>query len=256
VTSLKEAQAKGAMALFGEKYGERVRQVTIADYSRELCGGCHVGRTGEIGYLRIEAEQAVASGTRRVEAVTGALAYRHAEHDRALLRDLAAKLGAPKDALPERIAALQEEAKRLRESQAKQSKEATQDRLRDLVRKAREEADRDGRPPLLIAKVDVGSKDEMRDAREFAAKELHDGLTALVSVNERYAAVATAVGAALTKVLSAGDWANNAAKLAGGRGGGKPDRAEAGLKDLTKERDVLDQLQRDGENALRSMNLG
>ena len=253
VTSLKEAQAKGAMALFGEKYGERVRQVTIDDYSRELCGGCHVRRTGEIGYLRIESEQAVASGTRRVEAVTGALAYRHAEHDRALLRELAAKLGAPRDALVERIAALQDEAKRLRDAHAKASQQATQERLRGAVRKAREEADRQGHPPILIEKIDVSSKDEMRDAREFVAKELHDGLTALVSMNERYAAVATAVGASLTSVLSAADWANNAAKLAGGRGGGKPDRAEAGLKDLTKEQEVLDRLKRDGEKALQSL---
>ena len=253
VTSLKEAQEKGAMALFGEKYGERVRQVTIAGYSRELCGGCHVRRTGEIGYLRIESEQAVASGTRRVEAVTGALAYQHAEHDRALLRELAAKLSAPRDALADRIAALQEEAKRLRDVQAKASQQATQERLRDAVRTARDEAAREGRPPLLIAKIDVSTKDEMRDAREFVAKELHDGLTALVSMNERYAAVATAVGARLTSRLSAGDWANNAAKLAGGRGGGKPDRAEAGLKDLTKEREVLEQLKRDGEAALQSL---
>ena len=253
VTSLKEAQEKGAMALFGEKYGERVRQVTIAGYSRELCGGCHVRRTGEIGYLRIESEQAVASGTRRVEAVTGALAYQHAEHDRALLRELAAKLSAPRDALADRIAALQEEAKRLRDLQAKASQQATQERLRDAVRTARDEAAREGRPPLLIAKIDVSTKDEMRDAREFVAKELHDGLTALVSMNERYAAVATAVGARLTSLLSAGDWANNAAKLAGGRGGGKPDRAEAGLKDLTKEREVLEQLKRDGEAALQSL---
>ncbi|HEY6573237.1 MAG TPA: alanine--tRNA ligase, partial [Candidatus Eisenbacteria bacterium] len=256
VTSLKEAQEKGAMALFGEKYGERVRQVTIADYSRELCGGCHVRRTGEIGYLRIETEQAVASGTRRVEAVTGALAYRHAEHDRALLRELAAKLGAPRDALPERIAALQEESKRLRDSLAKSSQQATQEKLRDAVRKAKEEAEREGRPPILIAKIDVSTKDEMRDAREFVAKELPDGLTALVSMNEAYAAVATAVGANLTSVLKAGDWANNAAKLAGGRGGGKPDRAEAGLKDLTKEREVMEQLRQDGEKALQSVKAG
>ncbi len=252
-TSLKEAQEKGAMALFGEKYGERVRQVTIADTSRELCGGCHVRRTGEIGYLRIESEQAVASGTRRVEAVTGALAYRHAEHDRALLRELAAKLGAPRDALAERIAALQDEAKRLRDALAKQSQRATQDLLREKVKTAREEAVRQGRPPVLIETIDVSTKDEMRDAREFVAKELHDGFTALVAMNERYAAVATAVGSKLTSVLSAGDWANNAAKLAGGRGGGKPDRAEAGLKDLTKERDVLEQLRRDSDNAIRSL---
>jgi alanyl-tRNA synthetase len=256
VTSLKEAQAKGAMALFGEKYGERVRQVTIGDYSRELCGGCHVGRTGEIGYLRIESEQAVASGTRRVEAVTGALAYQHAEHDRALLRELAARLSAPRDALADRIGALQDEAKRLRDAQAKLSQQATQERLRDAVRAAREEAGRQGRPPLLVAKIDASTKDEMRDAREFVAKELPDGLTALVSMNERYAAVATAVGAKLTSLLSAGDWANNAAKLAGGRGGGKPDRAEAGLKDLTKEREVMEQLRRDGEAALQAVKAG
>ncbi len=188
-----------------------------------------------------------------MEAVTGALAYRHAEHDRALLRELAAKLGAPRDALAERIAALQDEAKRLRDAQAKQSQRATQELLREKVRQARKEAERQGRPPVLIEMIDVSTKDEMRDAREFVAKELHDGFTALVAMNERYAAVATAVGSKLTSVLSAGDWANNAAKLAGGRGGGKPDRAEAGLKDLTKERDVLEQLRRDSDDAIRSL---
>src|SRR6185295_10573146 len=112
-TSLKDAQASGAMALFGEKYGDRVRQVIVPGYSRELCGGCHVRRTGEIGYFRIESEAAVASGTRRIEAVTGALAYRRAEEDRALLRELAGRVGAGKEQLAERIAALQEETKTL-----------------------------------------------------------------------------------------------------------------------------------------------
>src|SRR5439155_6087173 len=159
-TSLREAQEKGAMALFGEKYGERVRQVIVEDYSRELCGGCHVRRTGEIGYMRIESEAAIAAGTRRVEALTGALAYKRAEEDRALLRELAARLGAPREQLAGRVQALQEEARRLHERQTKQSKEQLTERVLELSRKAKTKGD----PPLVSASVEAASVEELRDA--------------------------------------------------------------------------------------------
>jgi len=233
VTSLKDAQAKGAMALFGEKYGERVRQVIIDDYSRELCGGCHVRRTGEIGYLRIEAEQAVASGTRRIEAVTGALAYRHAEHDRALLRDLAAKLGAPRDALAERIAALQDEAKRLRESQSKQSKDALRERVRALAAAATQA------PRLVVAEVEAGNVEELREAGDIIRQSLPDGGGLLAAVIDGKLSVAASVGPKAIDRLQADVWVRDAVSIAGGKGGGKKDAAVAGAKDAALLEQVL-----------------
>ncbi|HET9951537.1 MAG TPA: alanine--tRNA ligase [Candidatus Eisenbacteria bacterium] len=234
VTSLKEAQAKGAMALFGEKYGERVRQVIVADYSRELCGGCHVRRTGEIGYLRIEAEQAVASGTRRIEAVTGALAYRHAEHDRALLRDLAMKLGAPRDALAERIAALQEEAKRLRESQSKQSKDALRERVRALAAAAT------AAPRIVVAEVEAGNVEELREAGDIIRQSLPDGGGLLAAVIDGKLSVAASVGPGAVDRLQADAWVRDAVSIAGGKGGGKKDAAVAGAKDAALLSQVLE----------------
>src|SRR6185295_10975481 len=166
ITSLKEAQEEGAMALFGEKYGERVRQVIVEDYSRELCGGCHVRRTGEIGYLRIESEAAIAAGTRRIEAVTGTLAYEHAEQDRALLRELAARLGAPREQLTNRVQALQEETRRLHDRQTKQNKEQLSERVLDLIQKAKAAGD----PPLVLAAVEASSVEELREASDLIRK--------------------------------------------------------------------------------------
>ena len=235
VTSFAEAQESGAMALFGEKYGDRVRQVIISDYSRELCGGCHVKRTGEIGYLRIESEQAVASGTRRVEAVTGELAYRHAERDRALLRDLAAKLGAPREALSERIAALQDEAKRLRVAHAKQSKQALRDQVRSLAATASSSASR-----FVVAEVEAGTVEELRDAGDVIRQALPDGGGLLAAVIDGKLSVAAAVGPGAVERLQADVWVRDAVSIAGGKGGGKKEAAVAGAKDAALLREVLE----------------
>jgi alanyl-tRNA synthetase len=235
VTSLAEAQEKGAMALFGEKYGDRVRQVIIGDYSRELCGGCHVKRTGEIGYLRVESEQAVASGTRRVEAVTGDLAYRHAERDRALLRDLAARLGAPREALVERVSALQDEAKRFRGAQAKQSKDALRDQVRSLAASASATS-----PRLVVAEVEAGTVEELREAGDVIRQALPDGGGLLAAVIDGKLSVAAAVGAEAVSRLQADAWVRDAVSVAGGKGGGKKEAAVAGAKDAALLRQVLE----------------
>ena len=234
ITSLKDAQAQGAMALFGEKYGERVRQVIVGDYSRELCGGCHVGRTGEIGYLRVESEQAVASGVRRIEAVTGALAYQHAEHDRRLLRELAQRLGAPRDALGERVAALQDEAKRLREATSKQSKDALRERVRALAAAATQA------PRLVVAEVEAGNVEELREAGDIIRQTLPDGGGLLAAVIDGKLSVAASVGAQAVDRLQADTWVRDAVSIAGGKGGGKKDAAVAGAKDAALLAQVLE----------------
>ena len=234
ITSLEDARAKGAMALFGEKYGDRVRQVIVGQVSRELCGGCHVGRTGEIGYLRIEAESAIASGTRRVEAVTGALAYRHAEEDRALLRELAQRLGAPKEALVERLAQIQDEAKRIKDSRALQSKMALRERVRELV-----DAAKGARPPLVVAEVEAGSVDELREAGDLIRASLPDGAGLLAAAIDGKLSVLASVGAHATGHLPADQWVRDAVSIVGGKGGGKKESAVAGAKDTKGLADVL-----------------
>ena len=236
ITSLKEAQEKGAMALFGEKYGERVRQVIVEDYSRELCGGCHVRRTGEIGYMRIESEAAIAAGTRRIEALTGALAYRRAEEDRALLRELASRLGAPRDQLASRVQALQEETRRLHERQTKQSKEQLAERVLELIRKAKAHGD----PPLIFASVEAASVEELRDASDLIRKGLPNGGGLLAAVIDGKLSVAASVGPEAVERLAADTWVRDAVSIAGGKGGGKKEMAVAGAKDASKLREILE----------------
>ncbi len=235
VTSLKEAQEKGAMALFGEKYGERVRQVIVEDYSRELCGGCHVGRTGEIGYLRIESEAAIAAGIRRIEAVTGALAYRHADEDRTLVREIAGQLGVPKDQLVARVASLQGETRRLHEEQAKQSKGNLRARVEELIRKALASGD----PPLVVALVEARSVEELREAGDLIRSGLPGGGGLLAAVIDGKLSVAAAVGKTAVERLAADAWVRDAVSIAGGKGGGKREMAVAGAKDASQLKEIL-----------------
>jgi alanyl-tRNA synthetase len=235
ITSLKEAREQGAMALFGEKYGDRVRQVIVDGVSRELCGGCHVARTGEIGYMRIESEAAVAAGVRRVEALTGEAAYRRAEEDRALLRDLGARLGTPRGELLNRLGAIQEEAKRLRESQSKQGKEALREQVRTLIETAKADP-----TPLVVAAVEAGSVDELRQAGDLVRQMLPQGAGLLGAAIDGKLSVLAAVGAQAQDRLAADQWVRDAVSIVDGKGGGKKDSAVAGAKDASRIREVLD----------------
>jgi alanyl-tRNA synthetase len=235
VSSLKEAQEKGAMALFGEKYGEQVRQVIVGGYSRELCGGCHVGRTGEIGYLRIEAETAVASGVRRIEAVTGALAYQRADEDRALLREMAHRLGTPRERLAERVRQMQEEAKTLKESAAKDSRQALGEQVRALVAGAKGRGE-----SVITAQVEAGSVDELRQAGDVVRQALPGGGALLAAVIDGKLSVLAVVGPQATDRLPADQWVRDAVSIVGGKGGGKKDSALAGAKDAARVGEVLE----------------
>ncbi|HMI30391.1 MAG TPA: alanine--tRNA ligase, partial [Candidatus Limnocylindrales bacterium] len=234
-TSLKEAQEQGAMALFGEKYGERVRQVIVPDVSRELCGGCHVRRTGEIGYFRIESEAAIASGTRRIDALTGTLAYRRAEEDRALLREIGARVGAGREQLPERVAALQDEVRQMKETHAKQSRDGLRDQVDRLIAEATKQD-----PPIVVAEVTAEGVEEMREAGDLIRRKLPNGGGLLAAAIEGKLSVVASVGPALQGALSASDWARDAVSIVDGKGGGKPEQAVAGAKDASRIKDVLE----------------
>jgi alanyl-tRNA synthetase len=233
--SLKEAQEKGAMALFGEKYGEQVRQVIVPGFSRELCGGCHVKRTGEIGYLRIESEGAIASGTRRIEATTGAIAYRHADADRRLIRELSGRLGGSRESLAERIAALQEELRGLQAERAKQSREGLKARVAKFV----EQALGGGQDRAIVEWVQATGVAELREAGDLIRQRLPNGGGFLAAEIDGKLSVVTVVGTKCLSTLSAPEWALDAVSIVGGRGGGKPDLAVAGAKDASRYREVL-----------------
>jgi alanyl-tRNA synthetase len=224
------AVAEGAMALFGEKYGDEVRVVGMGGpdgeksaWSVELCGGTHVRRTGDIGLFRIVAESAVSAGVRRVEAVTGEAALALvAENDRRLAEVAAALRASPAD-VPERVAALIEERRRLERQVAElQKKLATGGG-------AAAEVEEIGGVKLAARNLgDVPARD-LKGIAEAIGKQIGEGVVALVSTAEGKASVVVGVSAGLTGRFSAVDLVRAAAAAVGGKGGGgRPDMAQAG----------------------------
>jgi alanyl-tRNA synthetase len=225
------AVAEGAMALFGEKYGEEVRVVAMgagsgnrAAYSIELCGGTHVRRTGDIGFFRILAESAVAAGVRRIEAVTGEAAEAAiAETDRRLAEAAAALRAAPAE-VPERVAALSEDRRRL-ERQVSE----LQRRLATGGGGGGGEVEEVGGVRLAARNLGEVPPRELKGLAETIGQQIGSGVVALVSTAEGKASVVVGVAPELTQRFSAVDLVRAAAAAVGGKGGGgRPDLAQAG----------------------------
>jgi alanyl-tRNA synthetase len=226
--SLDAARKKGAMALFGEKYGDRVRQVIVSDFSRELCGGTHVRRTGEIGAFRLVAEESVASGTRRVEAATGWRALRMLREDEALLGRVAALVKAGRGEVEDRVLALVEENQKLRHELDRQKREVlseSADRLADSISEV-------AGIRFLAAEVPADSMDHLREAADRVRALLGSGAAVLGARFEDKAMLVAVVTDDLVAAgrLKADQLVREVAKIAGGSGGGKPTFATAGAK--------------------------
>ncbi|GAB0114116.1 alanine--tRNA ligase [Acidisoma sp. C75] len=223
------AVAEGAMALFGEKYGEEVRVVSMGEgegerraYSIELCGGTHVARTGDIGLLRIVSEGGVSAGVRRIEAVAAESAYASLRETERLLEEASAALRVPASELPARIAALVEDRRRLeRQLSETQKKLATGGSAAEI-----EEV---GGVKLSARNLgDVPPRD-LKGLAEAIGKQIESGVVALVSTAEGKASIVVAVSADLTRRFSAVDLVRAASAAVGGKGGGgRPDLAQAG----------------------------
>jgi alanyl-tRNA synthetase len=232
------AVAEGARALFGEKYGEEVRVVSMGDdqgraYSIELCGGTHVRRTGDIGLMRILSESAVSAGVRRVEAVVGEAALAAiAENDRRLLEVATALRAAPAE-VPERVAALVEERRKLeRQVQELQKKLATGATTTESETIA----------GITLAARNLGEVParDLKGIAEAIGQQIGEGVVALVSTAEGKASIVVAVSAGLTGRISAVDLVRAASAAVGGKGGGgRPDMAQAGGPDAAKAEDAL-----------------
>ncbi|HEX3438496.1 MAG TPA: alanine--tRNA ligase [Pseudacidobacterium sp.] len=224
-----------AMALFGEKYGEKVRVVKIGDFSTELCGGTHTGATGEIGVVKLLGEGSVSSGVRRVEAVTGFGALNEFRRDFAVAQ-LASQFSsnvelAPADALKQKLGAQEEELKKLR-------RELEQMRMKSAasaVSNAADQAVEVKGIKVLAQRVDSLDRGQMRTLVDNLRQKLGSGVVVLGSAQEE-GKVALIVGVTkdLTGKVQAGKLVGQIAKLVGGSGGGRPDMAEAGGKDASQ----------------------
>jgi len=222
----------GAMALFGEKYGDKVRVVKIGDFSTELCGGIHTGATGEIGLIKIVGEGSVSSGVRRVEAVSGTGALSEFRRDYDVARVVGSLVGAsdatPADALRHRLATQEEEMKKLRrELDAVRMKSAA-----SSVADAASSAVEVKGVKVLVQRVDGLDKAQMRTLVDSLRGKLGSGVVVLGAAAEGKVSLIVGVTKDLTSRVQAGKVVGALAGLVGGRGGGRPDLAEAGGSDV------------------------
>jgi len=235
VRSTQEAIAAGAMALFGEKYGDTVRVVSVPGFSLELCGGTHVSATGDIGFFVIVAESGVAAGVRRIEALTGAGAVAWAQQQRASLGAVLEALHAPAEQAVEAIEKLQGETKRL-------AREATQ--LKTKLAMGGGEGGGDdiveiSGVKLARRKVADLDKDALRGLADSLKAKMKTGVVVLASANDGKVQIVVAVTPDLISKVKAGQVVKEIAPIVGGGGGGRPDFAEAGGKQPEKIDEML-----------------
>ncbi|HEX7786302.1 MAG TPA: alanine--tRNA ligase [Methylomirabilota bacterium] len=232
---LQEALKSGAMALFGEKYGDRVRVVRIGDFSTELCGGTHLDATGQIGLFKVTDEGAVASGVRRIEAVTGEHALAHVGREEAALRESAGLLKIPPLELPRRLAALLEDQKRLEKQLSQLEGKLARSQAQDLAGSVKTVAG----VPLLTARLDGLDPDGLRSVVDTLRDRVPSGIILLGGATEGKVNLVAAVSKDLTKRFPAGRLVQEIARMVGGGGGGRPDLAQAGGKDASKLDEAL-----------------
>jgi alanyl-tRNA synthetase len=225
---LDEAKEMGAMALFGEKYGETVRVVKVGDYSLELCGGCHVRNTAEIGLFKLVSESGIGAGVRRIEAVTGKGAYEHMNGQIQLLKDVAANLKVKRvQDVPARVEATQQQIRDLqRENESLTAKLGNME-AGNLVNEAVEI----NGVTVLTKKVDAADMDGLRGIIDTLKQDLSSGIIVLGAVSgDKVNIVAGVTKDLLDKGFHAGKLVKEVATRCGGGGGGRPDMAQAGGK--------------------------
>ncbi|MFH0939551.1 MAG: alanine--tRNA ligase [Planctomycetota bacterium] len=234
-TTPSEAKARGALALFGEKYGERVRLVAMGP-STELCGGTHCCATGQIGYFRIVSESAIAAGVRRIEAITGADAVADARRADEWLAKLALQLKTNKDMLPERIKALQEEKSALERELESLRKKNANAVASDLLSQIKNIAG----VKLLVSAIDGADQTSLRAMLDSIRKTLNEGAVVLGGVHDGKVALLTSLSPDIVKRGGhAGNLLKELALKVGGKGGGKSDMAQGGGTDVAKLPEAL-----------------
>jgi alanyl-tRNA synthetase len=243
ITSLDNALASGALAFFGDKYPEaNVRVVTIPDeraprgfYSKELCGGTHVHRIGDIGVLKIVSEGSVAAGVRRIEAVTGIGALEHYERQAQILSQVASRLNTSEDSVLATVEKLSSTVKQLEKELEGQKRKGALGQLDQLASQVQTIKG----VKLIAAEVSGTDKESLRQLVDSLRQKLGSGVVALGTVEDGKVALIAGVTKDLTAKVHAGKLIQALAKLVGGSGGGRPDLAEAGGKDTSALKSAL-----------------
>ncbi len=253
-TSFREAEAAGALAFFGDKYGDEVRVVEIADggsnFSAELCGGTHVEATGELGFIYVIRESAVAAGTRRIEALTGSGAEAFLMEQQTLLERLSQRLSTNASGLEQRIEALQSDLEQLR----RQSEDLQHDQAASLADSLVAAAKKIGSSSLVAERVDVPAQDILKEIADGLRANLGSALVILAAaVNGRPAFLVAVTPDLVSQGLNAGNIVREVAKAAGGGGGGRPDIAQAGARDASRIDEALEVGRGLGEQALLAL---
>ncbi|MGG5178974.1 alanine--tRNA ligase [Bacillus sp. MM09(2025)] len=231
-----EAKEMGAMALFGEKYGDIVRVVQVGDYSIELCGGCHVQNTAEIGLFKIASESGIGAGTRRIEAVTGKGAYEELNDQLAILEQAASELKSNTKDVPKRIASLQADLKEVQRENESLLAKLSQAEAGSILEKVTEI----GGVKVLTEKVNAKDMNHLRTMVDDLKAKLGSAVIVLGAVQNGKVNISAGVTKdVIEKGLHAGKLVKQAAEICGGGGGGRPDMAQAGGKQPEKLEEAL-----------------
>ncbi|MGO9228868.1 MAG: alanine--tRNA ligase, partial [Bryobacteraceae bacterium] len=246
VMPLEQAIATGAMALFGEKYGEQVRVVKVPGFSQELCGGTHVSHTGDIGLCKIVYEGSISSGVRRIEAITGEGALRHFQESAGVLRRTAEIVHAAEPELADHVAkllanerALEHQLKQLKDKLAQSAAGALESQARTL-----------NGARVLAARLDGMDRQQMRSLADSLRNKWKSAVVVLASGEEGNVSIVAAVTKDLTAKVQAGKLVGAVAQAVGGKGGGRPDMAEGGGKDAGAVDAALESVYRELESKL------
>ena len=233
--SIEDAQKSGAVMLFGEKYGDFVRVITMGDYSTELCGGTHVARTGDIGFFKIISEGGIAAGIRRVEAITGQAALAWAQNQESLMKNIIAEVKAQteKDVLA-KIQANAANAKALEKELARTKAELAVHAGAKLLDDAKDL----GSAKLVAAQIEADAAALREIVTDLTGKS-DNAVILLAAVNDGKVSLCAGVSKPLTNKVKAGDLVKFAAEQVGGKGGGRPDLAQAGGTDAAKLPEML-----------------
>lgn len=233
---IEEAKSRGAMALFGEKYGDVVRVVTVPEFSMEFCGGVHVTNTAQIGLFKIVSESSTGAGVRRIEAVTGHGAVAYVNDMENMCKDLASSLKCRVSDIPTRLVALQGELKSAEQKSAELANKIAKAQVSDVDAQIR---DLKG-IKTLVQEVSVDSVEALRDLGD-QMRDKVGGVVVLASVlgEDKISILAMATKDSVGKGIHAGNIVKEVAKICGGGGGGRPDMAQAGGKDPSKLGEAL-----------------